>query len=250
MDSLSYDIFNKELLILEKKFDNDIFKIVSMDEISLYTEAAKKESIIKKIKDAITNFIKKIKDTINAKIKELKKSMDVRKIRKFIEKYPNVSFPIIGYANHTAIFKCYEKIADKSITITKKIANTSNPDKRKKILEDYIKYIDGINLKIYCKDSVLSGKNFNSWLQSTDGIIKGIDQLEGIITNTFSKISDVLKDDSDLVFSNMLRTISQKVSKIAKDCCMLLSGNVGKIVAAMNRLNAKVITITITKKPN
>ena len=60
MDLLSYDIFNKELLILEKKFDNDIFKIVSMDEISLYTEAAKKESIIKKIKDAIISFIKKI----------------------------------------------------------------------------------------------------------------------------------------------------------------------------------------------
>lgn len=250
MDLLSYDIFNKELLILEKKFDNDIFKIVSMDEISLYTEAAKKESIIKKIKDAIISFIKKIKDTINTKIKELKKSMDIKKIKKFIEKYPKVSFPIKDYADNTAIFNCYKKIADKNIAIIKKIANTNSSDKREKILEDYIKYMNRIDLNIYRKDCILSGKNFNTWVESTNNIIKSINDIENVVTNAFSDVSNVVKDDSDLAFSNMIRLISQKFSKISKDCCMLLSGNVGKIVAAINRLNAKVITITITKKPN
>lgn len=247
MDLLSYDIFNKEISVMEKKFDNSMLNLCSMDEISMYTEAgADSTSFLKKIKDMILNFIRKLRDTISRKTKELKHNLDMKKIHRLLSRTEGKTFIVEDYADADVIVKLYKMATERSTKVLKQIRRTIRGKKRDELLDNHLKFLDRVesDMMDQCKEAHIPiDKVTMNLIDDVD-----MDAIEKLTETGFSAIAnDIMANKKDPSFSNAAKKISQKLATVGKRGAIIVSGNMGKIISKLSALNKKVIKISVTK---
>ena len=249
----------KEIDIAGMTMESHIQDIISLGNISIFSEAGEqKKSFKEKVKETtakivaeIKKFCKKIRDTISKKVKDLKRKVDIIKVEKMWKQNINNVVTVTDYADEKKLKKlCGDAITLSRVTSEKvcKLCEKGKMEQIDAIHADYNLKARKIDKQVdECIETVKI--NLRNDYRRLDEFEKNVETMEAMAVKGIDTVCDMcLKEDEsneepEVVAkrgkaASILSHIQSTLAAIGKKITSLFSKNSVKIMTAIAAIGA------------